>query len=288
MGLVICNGKGKKSPRESLIEDIPANSRIYNVKPTLDKAKESKEIPGWMRMKFLEPADALARSLSTDRSNVSPRVGWDGKRKLQDPGMSLLRSLSTDLNAAWERATTGGSLQSCTKTDSYKTYPMTRVHSNLWIGNEENSNDKDQLTSKGITHVLSLTGNQSSVCYIQRKLKPMDDRGRSDIKDVLEEVFEFMEGGLRGNNNLLVHCQSGQNRSAVIVIAFLMKKFNIKLDRAYTDLEEIRPLVQVNVDYGQQLLDLELDCFGSNSLPSDFFVRKYQKLILKLKDISSS
>merc|ERR1719357_629548 len=265
------------------------------------------------RMTLQDPVKPSSRSLSTDLSHVSSRVAWDGKRmKLQDPGKDLLRSLSTDwshvsLGVTWERARTGESSESC---PCYSKLAMTRVHSNLcpnlWIGNQWNSNDEAMLTSNGITHVLSLIGRQSSVCWVQRKEKPMHDGGRSDIKDVLEEVYEFMEGGLKGNNNLLVHCHLGQNRSAVIVIAFLMKKFKITLHRAHRALKKVRPLVQVNVDYAKQLLNLEREYFGSNSLPSNWMEREYtkaadavifkhenmtterQKLFLKRKDISSS
>jgi len=88
------------------------------------------------------------------------------------------------------------------------------------------------LNSNGITHILSLIGHQSSGGKIERKTHPMCDKGRSDIKDVLDDVYEFMESGQEEHNNLLVHCHQGHNRSAVVVIAFLMKKFKIPLFRA--------------------------------------------------------
>jgi len=162
-------------------------------------------------------------------------------------------------------------------TDSYSILPMTKVHSNLYIGNEENSNDEDLLNSKGITHILSLIGHQSSVGKVERKQYPLHDKGRSNIKNVLDEVYEFMESGQKDGNNLLVHCQLGQNRSAVIVIAFLMKKFKKTLHRAHRDLKAVRPIVQVNVDYAKQLLDLEREYFGKNSLPLNWMEREYNE-----------
>merc|ERR1719184_688351 len=176
-----------------------------------------------------------------------------------------------------ERVTTGEKTKSVT--DSYSIPSMTKVHSNLWIGNWQNSDNEHLLTKGGITHVLSLVGHQSSVEKVVRKQKVMDDLGRSDIKYVLDEVYEFMESGQKENNNLLVHCKSGQNRSAVIVIAFLMKKYKIKLFRAWRDLKKVRPIVQVNVDYAKQLLELEREYFGSNTLPPDWMERDYNEVI---------
>jgi len=176
-------------------------------------------------------------------------------------------------------------------TDSYSILPMTKVHSNLYIGNQENSNEVDLLNSKGITHILSLIGNQSCVGKVERKIYPMHDDGRSDIKDVLDEVYEFMESGQKEDNNLLVHCKLGQNRSAVVVIAFLMKKFKKTLHRAHRDLRKVRPIIQVNVDYAKQLLDLERDYFGNNSLPSNWMESEYNEaaneVVFKHEDLTT-
>merc|ERR1719193_3096899 len=176
-------------------------------------------------------------------------------------------------------------------TDSYSILPITKVHSNLYIGNEENSNDEDLLNTKGITHILSLIGHQSSVGKIERKQYVMNDKGRSDVKEVLDEVYEFMESGQKDNNNLLVHCKLGQNRSAVVVIAFLMKKFKKTLYRAHRDLRKLRPIIQVNVDYAKQLLDLEREYFGNNSLPSNWMEREYneaaEEVVYKHEDLTT-
>jgi len=176
-------------------------------------------------------------------------------------------------------------------TDSFTVSRMTKVHPNLYIGNEEDSNDADLLNRNGITHILSLIGHKSSVGKVEQIQYPMHDLGRSDIKDVLDEVYEFMESGQNENNNLLVHCKLGQNRSAVVVIAFLMKKFKKTLHRAHRDLRKVRPIIQVNVDYAKQLLELERDYFGKNSLPPDWMEREYNEaaidVIYKYEDLTT-
>ena len=96
----------------------------------------------------------------------------------------------------------------------------------------------------------------------------MCDHGKTVLKTVLEEVSEFIEIGQKGNNSLLVHCQSGQNRSATVVIALMMIMHKKTLYRAHRELKKLRPIVQVNVHYAKQLLQLEQEFFnGVNSLP---------------------
>jgi len=228
----------------------PAFNSKSDIYPKRYKFKDSKERVVIMNLK--------SKSSSSERSSVSSRVRLER-------GTTESRKNGTGLGL------------SSTMTNSYSICPMTKVHSNLWIGNEYNSNDEDRLAREGITHVLSLVGHQSSVEKVVRKQKIMHDLGRSDIKYVLDEVYEFMELGQKDNNNLLVHCTLGENRSAVVVIAFLMKKYRINLYRAHRDLKKVRPIVQVNVVYAKQLLDLEQEYFGFNSLPPDWMEEEYNE-----------
>jgi len=101
----------------------------------------------------------------------------------------------------------------------------------------------------------------------------MNDYGNTDLKSVLKEVFEFMEEGQTNGKSLLVHCQSGQNRSATIVIAFLMKSYRKTLYLSHKELKDLRPIVQINVKYAKQLLALEKELLNVNSLPSDWMER---------------
>lgn len=260
MGIVMCFDPTFNSSRDS-----------FSYKPTLVNARDSIQLFDQKRQKSQEAPEGLVmmnlktKSTSSERSNVS----------LRPPLIVAMTSES--------RKSGTGLCWSPSTTDSYSVLPMTKVHSNLWIGNMWNSWDEDLLTREGITHVLSLTRSQSSSGKIERKQKVMNDQGRSDIKKVLDEVYEFMELGQKDNNNLLVHCTLGQNRSAVVVIAFLMKKYKIDLDRAHRNLKKVRPLVQVNVAYAKQLLDLEREYFGSNSLPSNWMERDNDEAISEVE-----
>jgi len=176
-------------------------------------------------------------------------------------------------------------------THSYMPVPMTQVLSNLYIGTYDNAIDEENLERKGITHILSLVGHQSRVNWVKHKHYVMNDLGNTIIKDVLNEVYEFMKDGQKGNNKLLVHCQSGQNRSAVVIISFLMMNLNKTLWRAHRELKKLRPIVQVNVRYAKQLLELEKELFGESSLPPEWMERQFdevaEELIYKYEDVST-
>jgi len=291
----MCCIPAKTNNRLSLLQgqcEYYASRDIGDGKPTFEEAGDFVEVSVKNTQKFKDSVKVSAmktRRLQSSislRSGTSPRVLYESATTRRSRDKLLSEDSSED---GVGRGFCWSALPSLT--DSFSILPMTKVHSNLWIGNEENSNDEDLLNSKGITHILSLIGHQSSVGNVERKQYPMHDKGRSDIKDVLDEVYEFMESGQKDNNNLLVHCKLGQNRSAVVVIAFLMKKFQKTLHRAHRDLKKVRPIVQVNVDYAKQLLDLERDYFGNNSLPLNWMKREYNEaendVVFKHEDLTT-
>jgi protein-tyrosine phosphatase len=169
--------------------------------------------------------------------------------------------------------------------------PMTEILPALYIGSNENASKEENLRQKGLTHILSLIGNQSCFNWVKQKQYVMSDHGKTNIKEVLNEVYEFMEEGQKGNNKLLVHCLLGQNRSAVVIILFLMKNQKKTLFRAHRDLRKLRPIVQVNVRYARQLLEFEKELYGKNSLPSDWMEQQFDdfagEVVYKYEDLTT-
>lgn len=167
--------------------------------------------------------------------------------------------------------------RTCTgSTTSYSSYvplKMTEIIPHLFVGSHDNANDQWELEENGITHVLSLY-KKSTVDYVWKEQFLMDDRGRTDLKEVLDKVYKFIELGHRDGNSVLVHCQLGQNRSATLVIAFLMRSKKMTLFRAHKKVKDLRPLVHINTLYAKKLLELEMELFGKNSLPPDFMDRE--------------
>jgi len=63
---------------------------------------------------------------------------------------------------------------------------------------------------------------------------------------------------------------SGQNRSATVLLAILMQQWGKKLNEAWELLKKKRPIVKIEKGYATQLLKIELELFGSNSLPDNW------------------
>jgi len=178
------------------------------------------------------------------------------------------KGLSFDSDSSEETDTV-----SAITTDTYFPLPMTRILPNLYLGSYDNAIDGPRLKAKRITHIISLIGKRPPLDFVQVESIPMHDRGRSDLKRVLEKVSKFVKLEQEEGNSILIHCLSGQNRSATVVIAILMINERKTLHRAYKMVKTLRPIVQINEGYAKQLLALEKDLFGKNTLPSDWMER---------------
>jgi len=149
--------------------------------------------------------------------------------------------------------------------------PITEViRGKLYLGCEDNAWDEKELLSLGITHILSVSNHINPIKGIDHKHFVMNDCGRTDLNTVMEKVYPFMERGQETGKKLFVHCKLGQNRSATLVISFLMKNKGLSVYEAYKMLKEMRPLVHIHHNYAKMLLNLERELFGETSLPDDW------------------
>lgn len=72
------------------------------------------------------------------------------------------------------------------------------------------------------------TRHSSSVVKYNKYL-PVEDTENADFSKFLAEGVAFIADKLK-NTNVLVHCVAGTNRSAVFVMAFLMKHMGLTLE----------------------------------------------------------
>jgi len=150
--------------------------------------------------------------------------------------------------------------------------PMTEVTTQLFFGSLEDASNEQKLFWHGITHVVSLIGPKHTIEGIKHKHKPMCDNGRTDLKKVITMLWPFIVESQEAGNKLFVHCQSGQNRSATVVLAILMKLKNkpCRLDELYTMVKKKRPIIQINEKYARQLSEMESELFGTISVPENW------------------
>jgi hypothetical protein len=156
------------------------------------------------------------------------------------------------------------------KTVTFYAVPLTEVTSSLFFGSFEDANNEEKLRRLGITHIISLIGPTNKIKGMKHKHKPMSDHGRTNLKGVITKLWPFILESQRLGNKLFVHCQSGQNRSATVVLSILMKLKNEKLDVLYRMIKKKRPVIQINEIYAKQLSEIECELFGETTVPKNW------------------
>jgi len=156
------------------------------------------------------------------------------------------------------------------KAPTFYSIPLTEVTPQLFFGSFEDANNEQKLKDLGITHIISLIGPKNEIKGIKHKHKPMNDYGRTDLKGVIALIWPFVLESQWDGNKLFVHCQSGQNRSATVVLLILLKLKNEKLDVLHRMVKKKRPMVQINETYARQLSEIESELFGETSVPKNW------------------
>lgn len=109
-----------------------------------------------------------------------------------------------------------------------------------------------------ITHVLNVSNN---IHYSPVKPPPpvqsqvsMRDGGGTDLVKVLSTALAFIEQALADEQSVvLVHCVAGVNRSAIVVMAHLMKSRGMSYEAAFDVVTSKREQVDPVPEYRRQL-----------------------------------
>mmetsp|Transcript_14055 Transcript_14055/g.14099 ORF Transcript_14055/g.14099 Transcript_14055/m.14099 type:complete len:287 (+) Transcript_14055:237-1097(+) len=115
---------------------------------------------------------------------------------------------------------------------------------NLYISCQYAANDFSQLIEYNIFAVMTVGTNNMPVHYSQIEggyhTIPLEKEYEESFGGFANQVQHFINDYLP-LGNILIHCQSGNNRSCVLIMGYLMKQFNISLDNCYTIIKNARP-----------------------------------------------
>lgn len=124
---------------------------------------------------------------------------------------------------------------------------------NVWIGGVNAAKDRQFLQQQGIVGILD-------VGSTNRRYFPGIRYSKFDVGDNLEAPIElFFDPGadfidlVRPDGAVLVHCQAGLSRSATIVAAWLIRKFNMPADAALELIRKFRPEIRPNSGFYSKL-----------------------------------
>jgi hypothetical protein len=99
------------------------------------------------------------------------------------------------------------------------------------------------------TSISIYGGGSGNIKYLR---VPIYDDCTYHITDYIKEAIEFIDNAYstnRNDGNVLVHCYMGSSRSASIVLAYLIYKYNYSLSDALLFLKDKRNIVNINVNF---------------------------------------
>jgi hypothetical protein len=155
--------------------------------------------------------------------------------------------------------------------DKYREACSEVVPNSLYISGYKVPCDRESLRRNQITHIVNMA---ADVCdnsfpgefkYLTFYLK---DANYEDLSSIFYRTIEWMENAITAGGRVLVHCREGVSRSATMVLAYTMWKFQIQFDDAFKSLQKIRPVCNPNTGFTCQLLTLGKKLSRANAISS--------------------
>jgi len=137
----------------------------------------------------------------------------------------------------------------------------------LFIGSQYQAIERNLLNSP-IRYILNVKGGAYATQFpeFKKTIVPMCDFGSSKIVDIYPQCARAIKEAKNANSAIVVHCQGGMNRSATIVLAYLMAEEGWTLKKSWGHLKGVRPVVNPHGHYWPQLREFEKSIFGCVTL----------------------
>ncbi|ESR60920.1 hypothetical protein CICLE_v10016185mg [Citrus x clementina] len=146
-----------------------------------------------------------------------------------------------------------------TTTLQVSAFPSEILPDFLYLGSYDNASRSGLLKTQGISRVLNTVPSCQNLYKNSFTYHCLED----DKILQFDDAIQFLEQCERDKARVLVHCMFGKNRSAAIVIAYLMKCKGWRLAQSHQWVKERRPSVNLTEDVHQQLQEYEQKIFGS-------------------------
>lgn len=128
----------------------------------------------------------------------------------------------------------------------------------LFMGSQDVTQDLNLLRTNKITDILSIgikVDKLEGFCYHYFNALDLPE---FNLLEVFDACFELIDRIINSGGSVYVHCNAGVSRSASVVIAYLMKTENLSYNQAYQYLKTVRPSVNPNPGFRNQLKLYEL------------------------------
>jgi len=179
-------------------------------------------------------------------------------------GRVSLAKLRPTVDARIDLARARGKVAASTRAPSLM--PAAGAPFGIYVGNVGHAKSLGVLREHGIGAVLNCAPGvckdptrayrAAGIAYLELDAK--DDRSFPLLERCLAPASEFIAGAHASQTNVLVHCMAGVNRSAAIVVAFLMCRDNRALLELFAECSAARPSILQNASFQLQLCELAL------------------------------
>ena len=129
---------------------------------------------------------------------------------------------------------------------------ISQITNTIYLGNIDAAFNKKKLKQIGIKKILTVMeafGNHYGSNEFIHKSIDVEDNYQTNIIRYFKDCFLFIEG----KDKIFVHCAAGMSRSPTIVIAYIMWKNKLSLNKAIKFVKEKRPLISPNDNFMNQL-----------------------------------
>ena len=130
----------------------------------------------------------------------------------------------------------------------WKKQEISKIDEHLYLGDCHGATNHSLLEALNIRHILQLIpmpedrNLESRIGYLRL---PIRGGKNIDIEPIIPQTLSYIHGAVSNGENILVHCKHGMNRSASIVVAFIMAAKNMTFIDAEKAVIAKRPIIEI-------------------------------------------
>ncbi|XP_040593147.1 dual specificity protein phosphatase 12 isoform X2 [Mesocricetus auratus] len=173
----------------------------------------------------------------------------------------------------------GGERQTAATSPASSAGHTVEVRPGLYLGGAAAVAEPDHLKEAGITAVLTVDsepGFQAGAGFegLRSLFVPALDEPETDLLSHLDRCVAFIGQSRAEGRAVLVHCHAGVSRSVAVVTAFIMKTEQLSFEKAYENLQTVKPEAKMNEGFEWQLKLYET--MGYEVDPSSAIYKQYR------------
>ncbi|CAD8189642.1 unnamed protein product [Paramecium octaurelia] len=126
----------------------------------------------------------------------------------------------------------------------------------IYLGNVDAAQDSQLLNQHKIGAVLQILDQSVPVQGAQKLWIMAEDSEDFPLHKYFDQSIRFIENQSK-KTNVLIHCYAGISRSAAIVAAYMMQKYNWSVNQTMLHIQSKRRIVSPNSGFMKQLKDFE-------------------------------